>query len=291
MVTAPGEIELRAGAAQARIAPARGASVTGLWVGGIPVLRPASRDAEDGPFSVSSIVLAPFSNRVSRPFPWRDGTVALDRNIETEAFPIHGDAFQRTWEVWDLTTTRAVLHLAEGAFGPLRYAATLTFDLSPERLGIALVLVSRSDGPMPFGIGFHPWFPRDADTRLAFTARGVWEEDAHHLPVAATPAPIPEVWDFSAGRALPEVWINNGFDGWDGILRIDQRRAGVSVAMSVDGPLSTLIVFSPDATSDFFCAEPVSHPVDAHNLPGMPGLATLAPGDRLGASMDLTWEV
>jgi hypothetical protein len=42
----------------------------GLWVGEVPVLRPPGGLSGDGPVSVSSIVLAPFSNRVSRPFPW-----------------------------------------------------------------------------------------------------------------------------------------------------------------------------------------------------------------------------
>jgi aldose 1-epimerase len=282
-------IELRAGTARATISPDRGAAVTGLFTGDVPVLRPAG-DAEEGPFAVSSIVLAPFSNRVSRPFPWRNGSVPLARNVETEAFPIHGDAFQRPWEVAELGGARAVLRLADGAFGPIRYAATLTYDLSPRGFRSHLAIVGRSDGPMPFGIGFHPWFPRDADTRLTFAAHGVWEEDARHLPTTDAPAPIPEAWDFAAGRALPEGWINNGFDGWDGALVIGQGRAGKSVAMTAHGPLSTLIVFSPDGAADFFCAEPVSHPVDAHNLPGMPGLATLAPGDELSGAMDLTWE-
>lgn len=281
------EIELRAGAARATVAPARGAAVMGLWLGEVPVLRPA---VDEGLFSVSNIVLAPFSNRVSKPFPWQGGTVALARNMETEAFPIHGDAFQRPWDVAERSETRVVLRLEEGGFGPIRYAAELTFDLSPQGFRNALTLVSRSDGPMPFGLGFHPWFPRDADTRLTFAARGVWEEDARHIPVATTPAPIPEAWDFSEGRALPGGWINNGFDGWDGTARIEQGRAGVSLTMTTEGPLSTLIVFSPDAASDFFCAEPVSHPVDAHNLPGMPGLATLAPGEELAVAMTLAWE-
>lgn len=285
------EIELRAGDACARIVPARGASVTGLWVDEVPVLRPASGHAENGPFSVSGIVLAPFSNRVSRPFSWQGSPVALARNLETEAFPIHGDAFQRCWEVLELSPRRTVLHLAQGAFGPLRYEATLTYALFPGSFRSELSLLSRSEQPMPFGLGFHPWFPRDADTRLAFAASGVWKEDACHLPASESPAPVPEEWDFSEGRALPEAWINNGFDGWDGVLRIDQGKAGVSVAVTASSLLSTLIVFSPEATAGFFCAEPVSHPVDAHNLPGMPGLVTLAPGNTLWAAMEIEWTI
>jgi aldose 1-epimerase len=53
--------------------------------------------------------------------------------------------------------------------------------------------------------------------------------------------------------------------------------------------LSTLIVYSPSAEAPFLCLEPVSHPVDAHNLPGQPGLVRLEPGEGLSASMVLAW--
>ena len=286
-----GEIELCAGNARATIAPECGASVNGLWVGEKPVLRPRDKAAAYHLFSVASIVLAPFSNRISRPFPWRDAYVALDRDLASEAFPIHGDAFQRRWDVVESGENDVVLNLADGAFGPLRYEATLTFALSSGSFRSELSLLSRSDGPMPFGLGFHPWFPRDADTRLAFAASSVWEEDKRHLPATETPAAIPEAWDFSGGRPLPGAWINNGFHGWNRTLKVEQGRAGVSVKMKASSLLSTLIVFSPEATADFFCAEPVSHPVDAHNLPGMPGLATLAPDSDLSAAMELEWTV
>lgn len=285
------EVELRAGDVCARISPQRGASVSGLRVGDAPVLRPDHQASGDDPFRAASIILAPFSNRISRPFPWREGSVSLGRNLDTEAFPIHGDAFQRSWEVVDAGEASVALRLVNGAFGPLRYEATVTYDLSPAGFRSELTLVSRSDDPMPFGLGFHPWFPRDADTRLTFAASGLWEEDAHHLPSAATPAPIPGAWDFSTGRALPHAWINNGFAGWDRTLRVDQANAGVSVTMRASSLLSTLIVFSPDATADFVCVEPVSHPVDAHNLPGMPGLVPLAPGSSLKAWMELEWTI
>jgi len=40
------------------------------------------------------------------------------------------------------------------------------------------------------------------------------------------------------------------------------------------------IVYVP-AGRDFFCVEPVDHPINAHNLPGQPGLSLLAPGAAL----------
>ena len=48
---------------------------------------------------------------------------------------------------------------------------------------------------------------------------------------------------------------------------------------------------SPAADADFVCFEPVTHPVDAFNLPGEPrdhGLKVLEPGESLGVSMRIT---
>ena len=51
--------------------------------------------------------------------------------------------------------------------------------------------------------------------------------------------------------------------------------------------LSTYILYSPSDQAGFFCFEPVTHPVDAHNLPGGPernGLTILAPEETLSAA-------
>jgi aldose 1-epimerase len=46
-----------------------------------------------------------------------------------------------------------------------------------------------------------------------------------------------------------------------------------------EAPLPVYILRSPGTQADFFCFEPVSHPVDAHDLPGLPGPFRLAPGE------------
>ena len=282
-------LELRAGAARAEILPGMGASLAGLWVGDRPVLRPWSGRPEDGPFALASIVLAPFSNRISRPFDWQGRSWELPRNLPAEAFPIHGDAFQRAWRIAEEGPGSARLVLDDGAIGPLIYSASLGYSVEPSGLAAELTITSRSAAPMPFGAGFHPWFPRSPATRIAFAADAVWLEDDRHLPAADRPAAIPAGWDFSSGRPLPAGWINNGFSGWDGHLRIDQGADAVSVDVAASARLDTLILYSPSADAEFFCAEPVSHPVDAFNLPGLPGLVVLRPGESFTVAMRIAW--
>ena len=279
-------LELTAGAARLVALPSRGGALAGLWLGARPVLRPM---AGDDPFGVANIVLAPFSNRVSRAFDWQGAQIELPCNLSGEPFPIHGDAFQREWIVTMQSGSHAVLELANGSFGPLAYCARQTITLAPDRLDLSLSLTSMSDIALPFGLGFHPWFPRSRATTLQFTAGAVWQEDARHLPVTPEPTPIPAHWDFKQARPLPDGWVNNGFADWTGELRIDQGPDAVSVTLRASPVLRTLILYSPDAGTDFFCAEPVSHPVDAFNLPGMPDIHVLSPGESLSASMHLHW--
>nr|MDA8250534.1 hypothetical protein [Rhodospirillales bacterium] len=110
-------------------------------------------------------------------------------------------------------------------------------------------------------------------------------EDARHLPTRRVPLAERPAWDFAAGRALPPGWINNGFVGWDGRATIGWPGRGLALAVEAEAegadgaaPLAVFLVYSPGAQADFFCFEPVSHPVDAHHLAGRPGLFRLAPG-------------
>jgi aldose 1-epimerase len=281
-------ITLRAGSAKAQVLPQMGGGLAGLVVGDLPVLRPWSGRVEDGPFALACNLLVPFSNRISGGFSYQDQRHEMAPNLPGEAYPIHGDGFQRVWQVTEQDENQATLTLTEGEIGPFRYDARVSYQLMPRALETRLSVTNHGPVALPFGLGLHPWFPRDGATRLEFTASGQWPETPDHLP--ATPAPVPVddggAWDSLA--PLPEGWINMGFSGWDGNARIVQGDAAVSVTLTAIG-LGTALLYSPSSRSDFFCFEPVSHPVDAHNLPGQPGLSDLAPGESLSVSMTLTW--
>jgi aldose 1-epimerase len=255
-----------------------------------PVLRPWARDSAAGQFALASNVLVPFSNRISGGGFTFDGIFhPVEPNLAGEPFPIHGDGFQKAWTIEERSDSTASLVLADGGIGPFRYDARQDFVLDDGTLRIELAIASRSPRPLPFGAGFHPWFPRLADTALRFLARQVWLEDARHLPTEELDISARPDWDFSTVRPLPKGWINNAFTGWDGIAAISQPSLGITVDIAASANLDVAIVYSPNADAAFFCFEPVSHPVDAHNLPGRPGLKALAQGESLSAAMTLHW--
>lgn len=281
-------LELKAGIARLSLQPQIGGGLSGLWVDDKPVLRAWSGNVDEGPFALASNILVPFSNRIDGGFTF-DGTYhAMPRNMEADPFAIHGDGFRKEWSVISAEDCKAVLHLQEGAFGPFQYEATQTFSLTDQALTNSLTMTNRADMALPFGGGFHPWFPRSAQTRLQANAPDHWPEGEGSLPAFNQPQTPPEDFDFVSGKPLPDRWINCAFSNWDGTARIEQGEDAVSVTLWSD-TLTTAIIYSPEPDCGFFCFEPVSHPVNAHNLPGMPGLTVLQPGESLSMMMTLDW--
>ena len=278
-----------AGNAKLEIVPELGGGISRLDVHGKPVLRPWSGD-ESNLFSLASNILVPFSNRISGGgFEWNRMHYPLTPNMSNESFPIHGDGFQKVWENVEVDEGCRMI-LPNGTFGPWRYGAEQVLNLSPGSLQMTLTLINKGEIILPFGCGFHPWFPRYKDTKLSFVAETIWMEDTSHLPTKELPISEDSDWRFDQPRTLPEKLINNGYTGWCGTARIEQGRNAVSCSLTASKNLKTAIVYSPYSGSDFFCFEPVSHPVDAFHLPGRPGLVELAPGDSMIASMTISWK-
>lgn len=256
----------------------------------VPVLRPWTGRPEDGPFALACNMLLPFSNRISGGgFPFGGTFHEIAPNLAGEPFPIHGDGFQKAWEVERADARSARLFLREGGIGPFRYEARLELRLEEDALDVRLAVTSTAARKLPFGAGFHPWFPRDAATTLRFPASGIWLEDERHLPTRRIGLAKRPQWDFSCARPQPEGWINNAFTGWSGEATVVQPLSGIAVDIGASSNLDTAILYSPGREADFFCFEPVSHAVDAHNQSGQPGLEILAAGETLAASMRLAW--
>ncbi|MDE0589149.1 aldose 1-epimerase [Halocynthiibacter sp. C4] len=256
--------------------------------GAMPVLRPLADGATE-PFDLASNILVPFSNRISNGGFDFDGRFwELEPNLKGQTFPIHGDGFQKPWGVQSTSDLSAELRLQNGEIGPFRYSARAGFELE-DRMLTHWIEVTNNGPRLPFGGGFHPWFPRRADTTLQFNAETVWLEDEQHLPVEEVPLSQAKDFDYAASRALPKGLINAAFTGWQRVAQICQPSLGLDIWVTANSSLDTALVFSPNDQSDFFCFEPVSHAVDAHNQRGKPGLAVLETGETKRLAMKIAW--
>lgn len=291
-MSAPAVLTLFDGVAEAVVAPELGAGLASydLVEGELrtPLFRPRRDLAEARPFDLANNLLLPWSNCISSGgFSFRGKFHSLQPNLEGERYPIHGNGFSSAWNVETAAPAAVELSLKSDGPGPFRYAARASYALRSGALTMRLSLVNHADEPLPHGLGFHPWLVRTPETQLKAGADQVGLETSDHLPAGTARVTSRPDWDFSARRRLPSGWINNAFLGWDGRAEVIWPDRNLALDITAELPLAVYIVYSPSDKADFFCFEPVTHPVDAHNGVGgaeANGLAILQPGASLAAT-------
>ncbi|MGY4535104.1 aldose 1-epimerase [Pseudomonas sp. TE3786] len=267
------------------VAPAIGGSLV-AWTrqsDGLDLLRPSAADAE-GPRQLACYPLVPWSNRIANGgFDCPEGWLALSPNASNDPLPIHGSAWQQAWAVVEHNASSLVLQLESQV--PFAYRAQQHIRLDNGRLSIELKVTHLAEQPCWHGLGLHPYLPRTAATRLQVHADQVWLCDEGRLPTEL--AALPPEWNFREAAALPSELVDNGFTGWDGQALITQADAGYQLQVQATGS-EFFLLFCP-LDKPFFCLEPVSHPVNAHHLPGRPGLRLLAQGETATLSLSLQY--
>lgn len=268
------------------LAPELGASIVNWAVRntGQPLLRHSDEHALNTglPGKLGGYPLVPWSNRISEGgFDCPNGWLALQPNSLTDPLPIHGSAWQQPWQVISHSSDEAILQLDSTT--PFAYRARQRFHLNDGKLSIELSVTHLAETAAWHGLGLHPYFPRTANTRLQAQARQVWLCDGAKLPTERMP--LPAEWDFQQLKALPENLVDNGFCEWDGRCLIRQPDLGYQLECQASGS-DYYLLYCPVGLA-FFCIEPVSHPVNAHHLPGKPGLVLLEQGQstELGFSL------
>jgi aldose 1-epimerase len=270
-------IELEDALTLLTLAPAVGGSIVNWRVlaSGQPLLRHSDEQAVNTglPGKLGCYPLAPWSNRIAEGgFDNPGGWLALTPNSPLDPLPIHGSAWQQAWQVVSQSKNEVVLEVLCDT--PFAYRAEQRFGLNNGELSITLRVTHLAEQPAWHGLGLHPYLPRTAGTRLQATASQVWMSDASKLPTGL--APVPAAWNFGALKALPETLVDNGFCQWDGHCRIEQPQLDYALECQASGADYFLLYCPPGL--EFFCIEPVSHPENAHHLPGRPGLKLLEQG-------------
>ncbi|WP_426125942.1 aldose 1-epimerase [Pararhizobium sp. PWRC1-1] len=228
----------------------------------------------------ASFPLVPYGNRVeANAFNFAGKHFSMQPNT-ADPYCLHGDGWLAEWEIMSQSGCEAVLRYSHKyASSPYAYSVLQTVRIDGDALTLSLRVTNTSRAPLPFGLGFHPFFPRTPKTRLKAEAKQFWTERSGHLPDA--PIPIPENLDFTAARPLPPHWINNAYDGWNAKTCIEWPEHGLGLTVTADGPFNCFLIYSPDVDSDFFCFEPMTHLPNAHNMPSGGGLVTLEHGQSL----------
>jgi aldose 1-epimerase len=166
---------------------------------------------------------------------------------------------------------------------PWDYAAQQRFELMPESLRITLALTNHSGRAMPYSIGFHPYFPRTAQTKLRADVKGVWLADESITPTErAAPDALLDLANGALLEAAP--FVDNTHYGWAHEATTLESDQVIELSSDAD----FLHVFLPRG-ENFFCAEPVTAMPDAFNRQAQSdsGFRILNAGEAATVSMTL----
>ncbi|OEC32700.1 aldose 1-epimerase [Pseudomonas cuatrocienegasensis] len=226
--------------------------------------------------------LLPWSNRIGAGgYQTPDGWFALKPNSPGDALPIHGSAWQQPWQVSEQQADSVCLTLDSQV--PFAYHAEQRIQLHEGRLHIALRVRHLDARANWHGLGLHLYITRTAHTQLQVSAQQVWLSDEQQL--SREQQPVPAAWDFHQAAPLPDSLVDHAFTGWDGSASILQPDLGYRIDCQAEGS-DCYLLFCP-VERPFFCLEPVSHPVNAHHLPGQPGLRLLQQGEEAHLTLTL----
>jgi aldose 1-epimerase len=246
----------------------------------------------------ASYPLAPWSNRINGGgFSVGEKFHQITPNAAGMPYPIHGDAWQQPWQVTqqDAASLEMTLESNQCNGNPHHYRAVQSFKLVEGGMDQRLSITHLGSTPLPYGLGLHPWLPRNERTTFQAKVSGVWLGQPDCLPEKHT-TDFPPSWDLNTGISAAGSLIDNCFTGWDGTARVtwpDQDLQLTLTQSTASAEVSThsakpncLLVFRKVA-GEHFCLEPVSHPIDAFHLPDQPGLQVLQKGESL--SLAVSW--
>ncbi|WP_347253033.1 aldose 1-epimerase [Leminorella grimontii] len=259
-------IERSRGNVSIAVAPELGGALAWLRWRGHDVLRPFDPAGEKRANLCGSYPLVPWSNRIADgQFSFAGQRHRLVRNFGDSPHAVHGIGWQSTWEVVEETASDIVIGLERAASEawPWPWRAEQRFTLTDDALTIALCYRNLSEGPVPAGLGFHPFFANAAESQVRFPAERVWLNDEASLPKEEIA--VPEKWDYKEFRTPVHGSVDNCFCGWNGEAAVRWPSRGFSATLTAPG-VSNAVFFIPGPERNVVAIEPVSHINNAINL-------------------------
>ena len=286
-------VVLQAGQLDMQLNPSVGGSISRFdWLDGdrsTALLRKCNSHSENV-LDAASFPLVPYVNRIrGARFTFRGREVRLAPNMAGDPSPLHGQGWLNAWQVDHSDERSAVLTFRHRAGEwPWDYEARQEFQLDEQGLSIRLICRNSSDGPMPCGLGQHPYFNCGPTTRIDTFVTHAWTIDEHVLPVEKVPA----IGRFQLkDRLVCGQDLDHGFAGWGGSATITDPDRPFALRMS--SPDARFFQLYSPLAGGIFVAEPVTHANAALNEPEVRwqelGLRVLEPGEAM--SLDMRLEV
>ncbi len=234
------------------------------------------------PFRWGAYVMAPWCNRIAAAPTAVDGQVVDLASNFPDGSAIHGQVYDAPWQL----RSDGSLRIQGGGGGwPWAYEVTMRVAVQDAVLSIDQSLTNLAEGPMPAGIGLHPWFRRPFDVRI--NAGNVMRSN---LEADATLEPVSGPWDLRAIGPMPDdldaAWPDPGSPA----VELRWPDLGVTASLRARSDANLYVVAASPSSLDAVAIEPQTHAPHGLRrlLRGEPGaLHLLAPG----ATMHLTIEL
>lgn len=274
MAKPPEEVRLGDERLEVVVLPDLGARLHRIRAFGVDLLAAPDDPAahRDAPYDGGAYVMAPWANRIEA-----GQRLVAGRRLDLAAsFPdgsaIHGLVHSIPWR----RTAESAFEVEAGgdrSGWPWRFRATMRLDLASEErvadrrsteVRIALGLENLDDGPMPGGIGLHPWFrlpvevaihadrvyhPIEDTPRNAAPVAGALDRRA----MALLPVGLDDAWTNVATPAVALAWPERGHVSrlsgtLDGALRVgDATHRPIVVAASLPGRAGVAVELQTNA--------------------------------------------
>ena len=284
-------VTLSAGRLRLALSPSIGASISAFeWTGDgdpAPVLRKCNNPLRNV-LDAASFPLVPYVNRVrGGRFTFRGREVRLEPNMAGDPSPLHGQGWLNPWQVESSSEVAAVLTFRHSAGEwPWDYEAEQHFALDERGLSLRLTCRNLSAGPMPCGLGQHPYFECGPETRIGTVVTHAWTIDEHVLPVEKVTAE--GRFDLRDRLACGQC-LDHGFGGWGGNTRMTDPAWPYDLRLS--SPQSRFFQLYSPPEGGIFVAEPVTHANAALNAPeddwAELGMNVLEQGEEMSLDMRL----
>jgi len=245
-------------------------------------------------------VLFPFNDRIAGGRYTFDGKdYQLEINDPEQGDAIHGFLHRLPMKVVSrfaspdknlLTLHTIIPRVAGYPFSPELF---VKYELQASSLHMDLTVRNNTDEPLPFSLGWHPYFtlPTPDGTidslLLRIDADGVVQVDESLIPAGEVVSVEGSVYDYREGKTIGTTSLDTAFVMNQGKVCLSNGQYTITIQQSRD-LFSYMQVFThPDR--DSIALEPVSAAANAFNMPDL-GLRVLQPGEEVTGSVRVTLE-
>ncbi|MGN0919292.1 MAG: aldose 1-epimerase [Alphaproteobacteria bacterium] len=282
-------IELKSESLSVGVLPETGGALAYLQYNGQDILRPTLSGETEANYS-SMFPMLPYASFIQEGrFPYFGIIRTVEKNSPFSKFPMHGDVWRNkmaTIEQSKNSITLSYQHDKKAGF-PFAYTAKISYTLNDNRLEIIMRLENNSALPMPFGMGIHPFFKREADTLIQFEADQIWFRGDD--PILGHPYTAPSNLNFKSGLPIPANGANISFGSWNNKASLIYPTKHIGIDILADHSFRHLILYTQKG-KDFFCLEPVTNTPDAFNLASLgvvgTGIQSLGPKQTVSGKIE-----